>query len=152
VVEQVSGVSVNQLARPFAFESPFHGEDFALLLVVSVKDVTADEQRELSEAFVAQGCRYAVCTGVRASEWDDSIDHASVVAELDGLRPEDRLVMTAWHDDEPLVEVARFFFEHTAFEDFVPERRLAVLLGGSRDELDELRGTLTRVAGGPTRG
>ena len=151
--EQISGVWTAQLSRPFSFESPFPGEEFALLLVVSAPDVTTpDEQEDLSQAFVAQGCRFAVCTGVGASGWDDSIDNASVRAELEKQRPADRLILSTWRDDEPLHEVTRFFLRRTAFAGFAPTRRIALVLGGSAGELQELRDVLESSGGNPTRG
>ena len=152
VPDQVSGVWTAQLRRPFLFESPFPGEEFALLLVVSAPDITADERESLSRALVAQGCRYAVCTGVGASGWDESIDYASVMAELEKQQPGDRLLMPAWHDDEPLREVTRFFLHQTALADYASTRRIALVLGGSAEELQELRDTLRSTGGGPSRG
>lgn len=152
VPEQVSDVWTAQLSRPFLFESPFPGEEFALLLVVSAADVTADEREALSQALVAQGCRYAVCTGVGASGWDESIDYASVMAELERQLPGDRLLMPAWHDDEPLREVTRFFLHHTALADFAPARRIALVLGGSAEEFHHLGEALRSIGGGPSGG
>jgi hypothetical protein len=151
VTELLGGVSVIHLTRPFAFESPFGGDEFALLLVIAAPDVSADEQKRLSQSIVVQGCRYAVCTGVAAGDWDDAIDFASVDAELSQQLPSDRLIMTTWHEDEPLHEVARFFFNHTAFEDFVPSRRVALLVGGADEALRALRRALEEARGGPTR-
>jgi len=150
VPEQVSGVWTAQLRRPFSFESPFPGEEFALLLVVSARDVTADEREALSQALVAQGCRYAVCTGVGASGWDEAIDYAYVMAELERQRPADRLIMATWHYDESLQEVTRFFLHQTAIVDSVPTRRIALVLGGSAEELQELRDALRGIGGSPT--
>jgi hypothetical protein len=152
VSEQISGVWTAQLRRPFRLELPFPGEEFALLLVVAAPDVTAAERESLSRAFVAQGCRYAVCTGVGASGWDEAIDYAAVQAELERQRPSERRFMLAWHDDEPLQEVTRFFLHQTALAGFAPSRRIALVLGGPAEELQELRGVLKGVGGGPTRG
>lgn len=147
VPEQINGVWTAQLCRPFSFQSPVSGEEFALLLVVCAPDITADEREGLSQVLVAQGCRYAVCTGVGAGGWDEAIDYASVMAELERQRPGDRLLMPAWHDDEPLHEVTRFFLDQTASADLAPLRRVALVLGGSAEEFQELRGALRRIGG-----
>jgi hypothetical protein len=152
VADGVDEVSVIQLERPFTFESPFHGDDFALLLVIAAPDITFAERKQLSEVLVAQGCRYAVCTGSGAGAWDDAIDFAAVNAELDGQRSSQRLIMTSWHENQPLSEVAEFFFNHTAFDDFVPTRRIALLLGGAPDALAAVRTALVESGGGPTSG
>ena len=138
------------LQRPFDFSSPFETYEFAALLCVCAVDVTEDEQRLLSKALVAQGCRYAVCAGVAAVDWDDAIDMAAVVAELGGERSADRLVMTTWH--EALEDAIQFFFAHTAFEDFVPARRLVLGIGGTEEQFQELQAALRRAGGGRTSG
>lgn len=148
--EQWGGLWTAQLCRPFAFESPFPGEEFALLLVVAAPDVTAAERERLCRALVAQGCRYAVCTGVGASGWDEAIDYAAVLAELERQRPSGRLPRPAWHDDEPLQEVTRFFLHQTAGPDVAPARRLALVLGGPAEALEDLRGVVNRLGGDPT--
>ncbi len=54
------------------------------------------------------GCRWMLAWGTDASAWDDAVDW--VVLERCGFAdiPEDRMVMTTWHDDEPLDEVLDF--------------------------------------------
>jgi len=148
--EQLSGIWTAQLYRPFAFESPFPGEEFALLLVVGAPDATAAERERLSRALVAQGCRYAVCTGVGAMGWDEAIDDAAVWPELERPRPSERLPRPAWHNDEPLPEVLRFYLQQIAVADFGPSRRLALVLGGPAAALEDLRGILERLGAGPT--
>ena len=117
------------MKRPYAFASPFGGREFALLLVVGDDDILPEEQTSLSEEFVHQGCRYAVCAGVDCSSWDDSIDMVSVLDEVEGRsRP---LVMTTWHDDEPIEEVVEFFARNANWGDRQNDRYLVVILGGS---------------------
>jgi hypothetical protein len=143
--------AVQHLARPFDIRSPWPGEDFALLLVVRAPDIAPDEQVALSRQIVDAGCRYAVCTGVDSSSWDDSIDAAVVEADLDGRRPESKTVMTTWHNEEPLEQVVAFFLSHTAFEDFTASHRLAVQLGGTDHERLALEGLLHEAASGRTK-
>jgi hypothetical protein len=98
-------VRVQRLERPFLPGVPFDEEEYALLFVVWAADVTVDEQRDLSCRIVASGCRYAVCTGHSSSSWDDSIDLAAVLAELDGQRSPRTHIMTTWHEEESLLAV-----------------------------------------------
>jgi hypothetical protein len=142
---------VQHVTRPFHVLSPWPGEEFALLLVVRARDVAPDEQMLLSRQIVDSGCRYAACTGVDSSSWDDSIDQAVVEAGLDGRRSESRTVMTTWHEKETLEEVIAFFLSHTAFEDFTPSRRLALQVGGTHDERLTLEGLLHAGGSGRTR-
>ncbi len=121
-------VWIGHTVRPFDFESPCEGKEFALLLVVEAKDVSPEEQSGLSEQFVRQGCRYAVCFGHECSLWDDSIDMVGVMAEIEG-RPAP-FVMTTWHAEESLEEVAWYFAFCTTFDDWQPEAYIVLLLGG----------------------
>jgi len=146
VGDHLPGIRFLHLVRPYSFVSPFEGGEFALLLLVSDPDVTGDEQASLSKSFVAQGCRYACCTGHGASSWDDSIDLATVIAELDGERDPQRTVMTTWHD-ESLADAVDFFLNHTAFEDFVPYNRIGVTLGGAHGTADGLRLAVLEATG-----
>ena len=137
------------LRRPFSFQSPFVGQEFAALLLVTAPDVTPQEQSELAQALVAQGCRYAVCAGTGSSSWDDAVDEAAVVAELQGA-PNYGFVMTTWHDDEPLEDVASFFLEQALIDQAGPIHHLAVVVGGTVDQLAQLEAALRSVAGRPT--
>lgn len=121
--------------RPFRFASPFASGEFALMVVVATDDVSPEEQMALSRAFIDEGCRYAVCTGHECTTWDDSIDLACILKDPDFDPPDEEHVMTTWHDDEPLEEVARFFLNCTTFDDWVPRRFLALVVGG--DQADE---------------
>jgi len=133
------------LRRPYRFEAPIEGE-FVLLLQITDADVTAEEQRRLSEAIVASGCRYALCRGVECSSWDDSIDDAAVAAEIDGTtRP---FLMTTWHEDEPLEDVLEFMLERTAFDDFVPTAFVVAEVGGDGRTLAEARAAMERARRG----
>lgn len=137
------------IRRPMHFRSPFRGEDFAALLLVVAPDITPDEQAEFAEALVAQGCRYAVCAGVACSTWDDAIDHASVIAEMQGT-PHSGFLTTTWHENEPLEDVAFFFLQVAEVDGEAPRNRLAVVVGGGDEDLASLETTLQNVGGRPT--
>lgn len=128
--------------RPFQFRSPFAGEDFVLLLVVAARFISPEEQAELSSSIVAENCRYAVCWGHRCSSWDDSIDFAFMSTDPNFDPPDERDVMTTWHEHETLEETAWFFMWSTTFDDFVPQNFLAVVLGGSENALDAARSAI----------
>jgi hypothetical protein len=119
--------------RPYSFTRPAGDAGFALLLVAGETGISPDEQYALSEQFVRSGCRHAVCFGPTSSSWDDSIDMVSVMDDADG-RP-GPLVMTSWFDRHAITEAVDFFADCTAFDDWVPEQFVVVMLGGS-DELE----------------
>ena len=57
---------------------------------------------------VRVGCLYMMAWGVACSAWDDSVDEANLEAFGYGHIPEDRFVMTTWHERDPLEEVFWF--------------------------------------------
>lgn len=131
-----------RLQRPYAFASPCGGRQFALLLVVGDEAVSVEEQSELSEAFVRQGCRHAACYGHDCSSWDDSIDMVSVMDEVEGRSAP--FVMTTWHADESLDEVVDFFAARARFDHWLPEAFVALVVGGPADLEAEVHAALAR--------
>ena len=82
--------------------------------VIIRADVTVDWQWDVSQWLVASGCLSMAAWGIACTTWDDSVDEANLIAYDWGEIPEDRAVMTSWHDDESLDE-ATFFAKHVAF-------------------------------------
>jgi hypothetical protein len=117
------------IERPFDFRSPFDGRDFVLMLVVDDTSITDEEQSHLSSQIIQEGCRYAVCAGHRCSTWDDSIEWALLSRYPDFNPPDERFVMTSWHDNETLDDVVFFFLNHTSFNHFQAERFLIYFVG-----------------------
>ncbi len=135
-----------RLHRPYEFLSPCPDREFALLLVVGDETVNADEQWELATQFVHQSCRYAVCFGHDCSSWDDAIDMVTVIEEVDGLPPRP-FVMTTWHDTDTLQETVEYFAGNTRFDDWVPSRLVAVILGGDKRLEQSVREALRKHLG-----
>lgn len=64
--------------------------------------------------------------GKECSEWDKSVDQANL-DDFNGVDiPNDKFVLTTWHDDEPLEEVL-WFSQHAAHHDAIPDKRLLLL-------------------------
>ena len=53
---------------------------------------------------VESGCLYCCVWGEACEAWHDEVDHANIRAFEGKAIPEDRFVMTTWHDKEPLSE------------------------------------------------
>lgn len=117
------------LERPYRFVSPFDGHEFAVLIVAQDATITPDEQMELSEQLVHQGCRYALAMGIDASSWDTSLDLAYIQSDPLLEPPDDKFLMTTWHDGEPPEDVAEWLILGTSFENFVPVNFLILSLG-----------------------
>lgn len=77
--------------------------------VVVIEDVVDSEwQWAASRWLVDSGCLYMMAWGKDCSSWDDSVDLANVAQFEDSEIPHDKFIMTTWHDDESLQDVAQF--------------------------------------------
>ena len=85
---------------------------FRALLVLEQR-VSPEWQALVSAWLVRSGCLYMMAWGVECSSWDDSVDVANIAAFLPAEIPEDRFVMTTWHENEPLSE-AFWFCKYSA--------------------------------------
>ena len=119
------------LERPYSLNSPFGNEDYVTLLVVNDTTITPNEQAHTSDQLVGSSCRYAVCTGHQCSSWDDSIDMAFIESDPNFDPPDERFVMTTWHEDEPIEDLVEYLRWSTVFDDFVPKNFLVLFLGES---------------------
>jgi len=114
----VSGRSFvfHSLPAPEAFESPFGGKPYYLLLWEGRGGWLREEYFALGGSIIATNCRFAVCGGEQCSDWDDAIDYAAVFARIDG-GIELPIVMTSWHERESVEEVVEFFLHSTRSAD-----------------------------------
>ncbi len=67
-------------------------------------------QTRVSDWLVRSGCRYMMAWGLECGSWDDSVDWSRLIADNFEDVPDDRRVMTTWHENEMLVET--FWFAH----------------------------------------
>jgi hypothetical protein len=95
--------------------------------VVVIDEPVASEWRHLVSAWLVRcGCLYMMAWGPDCSLWDDSVDHANL-AEFDYADiPDDKFVMTTWHDKEPLSE-ALWYAAHNAHHPDVVLRRTLIV-------------------------
>lgn len=122
-------VFVSTLARPYAFQAPVPGREFAAWILSHDRTQTAAERDKIATDLVASGCRYAVCSGYESSKWDDAVDLAFLDTSPDFNPPDEKFVMTSWHDQESLREVAQFFVLNTSFDFFKPAAFVIVAVG-----------------------
>jgi hypothetical protein len=74
-------------------------------VVIVEATVTPEWRAKASDWLVSAGCLYMMAWGAECSFWDDSVDWANIEQNSHGEIPEDRFVMTTWHEDEMLNEV-----------------------------------------------
>ena len=104
-------------------------------VVVLESDYSPAWQDEVSEWLVHSGCLYMMAWGRDCSTWDDSVDWANLLDFDFADIPDDRFVMTTWHDDEPLDEVF-WFAGYCAFHPDV-ELQSTIILHVSRRDVGE---------------
>jgi hypothetical protein len=108
-----------------------------LALVIIRDPVTPEWQWAVSKWLVASGCLFMCAWGPDCSSWDDSVDYANMEAFSYGDIPQDRFVMTTWHDDEPLDE-AVWFAKHTAQHPTVALELAVIVDVSAIDHRDEM--------------
>jgi hypothetical protein len=74
-------------------------------VVVLNASYPSDWQDEVSKWLVTSGCLYMMAWGADSTTWDDSVDWAVRETYPGEDTPDDKFVMTTWHDDESLEEV-----------------------------------------------
>lgn len=79
--------------------------------VVVIEESSSEWQSLVSAWLVKSGCLYMMAWGKDCSGWDDSDDFANLEEFDSGDGPEDKFVMTTWHENEPLKEVFWLFQE-----------------------------------------
>ena len=88
---------------------PALGRQRAFLALVLVRDkVAPDWQWAVSQWLVASGCLNMAAWGIECSSWDDSVDYANLEEFSCGDIPQDRFVMTTWHEKDTLDEAMAF--------------------------------------------
>ena len=84
-------------------------------VVIIDASYSRDWQKEVSDWLVASGCLYMMAWGEDCSSWDDSVDYANLDAFDYGDIPDDRFVLTTWHERQALDDVfweAQFASDH----------------------------------------
>lgn len=77
-------------------------------IVIIEEAVIPEWQTAISTWLVESGCLYMMAWGMNCSSWDDSVDFANLEQFDFGEIPEDKSIMTTWHENDPLDEVFLF--------------------------------------------
>lgn len=89
-------------APPSLAHAPFRA------VIVADVDSSQDWRERITDWLVQSGCLYALAWGKDCEKWHDSVDGANL-REFDyGDIPDERFVMTTWHEREPLRETFWF--------------------------------------------
>jgi hypothetical protein len=101
-------------------------------VVVIDDEVPQIWQWDVSRWLVQSGCRYMMAWGQECESWDDSVDEANLEAFDYGDIPEDRVVMTTWHENEELSDV--FWFSRHRAHHPIHDLRTTVILHISKED------------------
>ena len=126
------------LVPPYSLgTAPFGGDDFVALIINNDAQISSSDQYAISLALVRFGCRYAVCMGHDCSSWDDSVDFANIEIDLELTRK--KHVMTTWHDDDTVDEIANFFLCCTSYAGNTFDNFLVLSIGCNDALLAEIQ-------------
>ena len=91
--------------NPATIDWPF--ERFRCVVLIE-RPVTSEFRDTLSRDLVHNSCLYMMAWGQDCDLWDDAVDWAHLEHWDFKDSPDDKFVMTSWHNDGPLQEVLRF--------------------------------------------
>lgn len=96
------------------------------VVVIVEAQVTPAWQHEVSRWLIEEGCVYMMAWGLDCSTWDDSVDMANLeIFDFEPI-PDERFVMTTWHEEETLQEV--FWYAKNCAHHPIVETKRTVLL------------------------
>lgn len=116
-------------------------------VVIVEEPSTAEWQKLVSEWLVASGCLFMLAWGHECSSWDDSVDYANLDVFDYGDIPDDKFVMTTWHDNEPLSEVLWFAACGAAHSDVPLDLLVLVHIARNADESGIMKAFSDAVSG-----
>ena len=112
--------------------APFKG------ILILEKDTEETWQRLVSKWLIDMGCLYMMAWGIECSSWDDSVDMANLEA-FNFQIPEEKFVITTWHENEKLNEVF-WFSKHNAHHPCVELKSTIILHISDSNRTEDLLG------------
>lgn len=106
-------------------------------MFVADRAVSTEWRNEIAEWIVRSGCLYFVAWGEDCEGWHDSVDDANLCEFGWGTIPDDRFVMTTWHQKDTLAE-AMWFAAHAAEHPTVELANTIIVHVGDDERGDEL--------------
>ncbi|MCA9237973.1 MAG: hypothetical protein KDA44_21015 [Planctomycetales bacterium] len=133
-----------RLEPPYDTPVPDFGAPFVAVVVACDSSIAPAQQANISAQLVANDCRYMLAWGINATSWDDSVDIAFIETDPDFNPPDDRHVMTTWHDNETIHDVVWFALMNTNFDSHDFQHYLALMIGTDRNIESELITTIQK--------
>lgn len=122
----VAAINPPYVFPPSLHELPWH----SITLYVTTADILPKQRRCLCGELVALRPRWFVAAGYDCEKWHDTFDQALISQFApDYIVPEDLMVLTSWHGNEPIEEVL-FFTLFCGLPDDLGVHRYAILILG----------------------
>lgn len=77
-------------------------------VLIADREVPSEWRNAIADWLVASACLYFMAWGKDCEAWHDSVDWATLEVFNYGEIPDERFILTTWHDKEPLSEVLWF--------------------------------------------
>jgi hypothetical protein len=125
-----------RITEPSGWQNGGITAPFGCMLWDSRLEMLASDHGDLVMKLLAAGCATLVCGGAGAESWHDAADEQ--VALLTATTTPDLFVMTTWHTNESMAEVAQYFTLQANVDDRNIRTHLVLLLGSVADIASEL--------------
>jgi hypothetical protein len=114
--------------------------------VLVIEQAVDEEWRNLTCSWlVKSGCLALMAWGEACEAWHDAVDHANLAAHGEAEVTDETLIMTTWHDREPLAETL-WFAARTAFHPVARLRHTLIIHIAPEPRRDELLQAFTKAA------
>lgn len=121
-------ISFLNMLRDERFIAPAIGP-YVLLVISNDVSITKDDIDRFSSSIIESEVKCVLAWGKECSLWDDMIDWC-VLEKYDYKIPEDKNIVTTWHDDESLDDVIQFAITNA---DYIYECESLVILNIGSD-------------------
>lgn len=111
---------------------------FRVVIIID-EPVSSEWQMQVSAWIVRSGCLYMMAWGNECSTWDNAVDFANLEEFNYKDIPENKFVMTTWHEKERLKEVF-WFSKNNAFHPDVELPNTLILHIATNSREQELLG------------
>ena len=139
-------VWVERIDTDPAFELQFDSEAYPCLIFAN-QPTSIEFKSDVAERLIDTGCMYMVCGGLECELWHDIIDEVIVELKIDGNLDQSSLIMTTWHTEATMEDLA-FFFTYVTHNPNIEDQssfaeqsgsKFFVLLVGDSDEPELLQ-------------
>jgi hypothetical protein len=88
-----------------------------------------DWRNRVADQLVADRMRYMMAGGLDGTIWDDAVDWADIGRFPDFVTPDEKFVMTTWHDLEALAHALWFALRNGGWDDLWFDQLLVLWVG-----------------------